>query len=126
MIHRGYISTKRNYLMGGATRSACTRCGEIKANLFHCFWRCPSIYQFWHSLFCHHSFPFTPSHHEADTDIPSQVIRLLFCKIILQTWIGPTLPSLHLFPSFFEWIGLMPAYIKSPGSNNYFNPGPLY
>lgn len=113
--HRGFISPKRDCLMGGTSTSACTRCGENDADLFHYFWDCPSIKEFWchiHRFATTHTkcqFSFTPSWaitgslHETEMVIPSQSKRLLFCisaagrKTILQTWIGPILPSQRLF-----------------------------
>lgn len=114
-IHRGYISPNRNYPMGGSSTSACYRCGEVDANLFHCFWGCPSVSEFWGRIHCFATthtncqFALTPSWaitgslHETEIVVPSKSKRLLFCisaaarKTILQTWIGPVLPSQRLF-----------------------------
>lgn len=114
-IHRGYISPKRNYLMGGVSTSACSRCGEAEADLFHCFWGCPLIGDFWGRIHrfavthTKHQFSLTPSWavfgslHETETSLPSQTQRLLFCisaaarKAILQLWIGPILPTQRIF-----------------------------
>lgn len=115
IIHRGYISPKRNHLMGGCPSPACSRCGESEASLFHCFWSCPISQSFWQRV---HQFVVTHttfrisldpawalfgSIQETDLYLPSHSKRLIFCisaaarKTILQMWIGPNHPSLRIF-----------------------------